>query len=262
MSIDYSVARGLARITIDRDEKRNAFNADIIAALTEAFRRAGEDDAVDVVILGGHGKHFSAGADLEWMRQMADMDRQDNIDDAGRLAALMKAIDHCRKPVIARVQGAAFGGALGLICAADIAVAASDARFCLSEVRLGILPAVISPYVVRALGPRQARRYFMSAEVIDAARAERLSLVHKVVERDDLDAAVEEQVSLLRQAAPQTRLHARELVARVAHAPIDDDMLAYTAELIAELRGAPEGREGMSAFLQKREPWWREESDQ
>lgn len=258
MNVRFEVTGDRVRITLDRDEKRNAFNARIIAELTDAFRRAGDQPGCRAVVLAGAGKHFSAGADLAWMREMADMGREENIADARRLAALMQAIDHCPLPVVVRVQGAAFGGALGLICAADIAVAADDARFCLSEVRLGILPAVISPYVVRALGQRQARRFFMSAEVIPAGDAERLSLVHKVVPRDGLDAAVEEQLALLRQGAPGAQCRARELVSRVGQGPIDNAMLAHTAELIAELRAADEGREGLGAFLEKREPWWRE----
>lgn len=258
MSVDYSVQGSIARITLDRDDKRNAFDDSIIGALTDAFRRAGDDPAVRAVVLAGVGKHFSAGADLAWMRRMADMDQAENLADAKRLAALMQAIDHCPVPVLARVQGAAFGGALGLICAADIAVAADDARFCLSEVRLGILPAVIAPYVVRALGPRQARRFFMSAEVIPATDAERLSLIHKVVPRNELDQAVDQQLELLCQGAPGAQCRARELVARVAHGPVDQAMLDYTARLIADLRGADEGREGLGAFLEKRTPAWRE----
>lgn len=262
MSVRYEVTGDVVRITLDRDEKRNAFNADIIGELTDAFRWAGGEKEARAAVLAGAGKHFSAGADLAWMRQMADMDRKENIADAKRLAALMQAIDHCPLPVVARVQGAAFGGALGLICAADIAVAADDARFCLSEVRLGILPAVISPYVVRALGQRQARRFFMTAEVISADVAERLSLVHRVVRREALDDAVNEQLDLLRQGAPQTRCRARDLVSRVSEGPIDQAMLNHTAELIAELRAADEGREGLTAFLEKREPWWRDNTEQ
>lgn len=258
MSVRYKIRGDVVRITLDRDEKRNAFNAEVIGELTEAFRRAGEEKDARAVVLAGHGKHFSAGADLAWMRQMADMDRDENIADGKRLAALMQSIDHCPLPVVARVQGAAFGGALGLICAADIAVAAEDARFCLSEVRLGILPAVISPYVVRALGQRQARRFFMTAEVIQAGDAQRLSLIHSVVPRDRLDQAVEEQLELLRQGAPKAQCRARELVSRVSDGAIDENMLDHTAGLIAELRSADEGREGLSAFLEKREPWWRE----
>ena len=256
MSVDFTIEDDIARITVDRDDKRNAFDAGIIGELTRSLEQVAEHPGVRAVVLAGAGKHFSAGADLAWMRSMADMDYDDNVADARRLAALMDAIDRCPRPVVVRVQGAAFGGALGLICAADIAVAADDARFCLSEVRLGILPAVIAPYVVRALGQRQARRFFMTAEVIPAATAEQLSLVHKVVPREQLDDAVEEQLDLLRGGAPGAQCRARELVERVSHGPIDEAMRDYTAELIAELRGADEGREGLSAFLEKRKPAW------
>jgi methylglutaconyl-CoA hydratase len=262
MSVTFSIENDVARITIDRDEKRNAFNAEIIGELTRALESIADQPEVRAVVLAGAGKHFSAGADLGWMRSMADMDHAENVADAKQLAALMEAVDHCPAPVIARVQGAAFGGALGLICAADIAVAADDARFCLSEVRLGILPAVIAPYVVRALGPRQARRFFMTAEVIPADKAEQLSLIHTRVPRDELDDAVEEQIELLRQGAPGAQRHARELVSRVAFEPIHADMRDYTAHLIADLRAGSEGREGLSAFLEKRSPTWQQGSNQ
>jgi methylglutaconyl-CoA hydratase len=256
MSVEFSLDHDIARITIDRDDKRNAFDAGIIATLTRSLEQVAEHPEVRAVVLASKGKHFSAGADLAWMRSMAEMDHDDNIADAGRLAALMDAIDQCPRPVVVRVQGAAFGGALGLICAADIAVAADDARFCLTEVRLGILPAVIAPYVVRALGQRQARRFFMTAEVIPATSAQELALVHRVVPGDQLDAAVEEQLELLRGGAPGAQCRARELVERVAHGPVDQAMREYTAHLIAELRGASEGREGLAAFLEKRKPAW------
>ncbi|MGB1465455.1 MAG: enoyl-CoA hydratase-related protein, partial [Alcanivorax nanhaiticus] len=179
-----------------------------------------------------------------------------NKADALRLARLMQAIDQCPKPVVARVQGAAFGGALGLICAADMAVATDSARFCLSEVKLGIVPAVISPYVVRALGPRQAGRYFMSAEVITADKAEAMGIVHEVVPEAELDQAVDALVSNLLLAAPQAQIEARNLIERVSHGPIDNAMLTGTAELIARLRTGAEGQEGLTAFLEKRAPNW------
>ena len=181
MSVQTTTQGPITRITLNRPDKRNAFDNTVIEALIEAFAEAGRRDDARVIVLDAAGKHFSAGADLNWMRAMGTLDEQQNRDDAHRLATLMDTIDRAGKPVIARVQGAAYGGALGLICAADIAVAADDARFCLSEVKLGILPAVIAPYVVRAMGPRQARRYFISAEVINAARAAELGVVHEVV---------------------------------------------------------------------------------
>ncbi|MED5389067.1 MAG: enoyl-CoA hydratase/isomerase family protein [Pseudomonadota bacterium] len=257
MSVSTQIEGGVARITLDNPEKRNAFDDSIIASLTQAFERAGSDAAVRVVVLQAAGKHFSAGADLNWMRAMGKLDAQQNRDDALRLASLMQAIDQCPKPVIARVQGAAFGGALGLICAADMAVAADNARFCLSEVKLGIVPAVISPYVVRALGARQANRYFMTAEVIPADRALSLGIAHEVVPESELDATVDALVDALMSAAPQAQIEARNLIARVSHGPIDRAMLEHTADLIARLRTGDEGQEGLSAFLEKRTPNWR-----
>ena len=246
----------VARITLDNPEKRNAFDDRIIASLTEAFEQAGANEQIRVVVLQASGKHFSAGADLNWMRAMGTLDAQQNQDDALRLAQLMQSIDQCAKPVIARVQGAAFGGALGLICAADMAVAAENARFCLSEVRLGIVPAVISPYVVRAMGPRQANRYFMTAEVIPADRALQLGIAHEVVPEEQLDQAVNQLVTALLAGGPAAQLEARELIARVCTGPIDQAMLNDTAECIARLRTGTEGQEGLSAFLEKRDPDW------
>lgn len=257
MSVSTQIEGGVARITLDNPEKRNAFDDSIIASLTQAFESVGSDAAIRVVVLQAAGKHFSAGADLNWMRAMGKLDAQQNRDDALRLASLMQAIDQCPKPVIARVQGAAFGGALGLICAADMAVAADNARFCLSEVKLGIVPAVISPYVVRALGARQANRYFMTAEVIPADRALSLGIAHEVVPESELDATVDALVDALMSAAPQAQIEARNLIARVSHGPVDQAMLEHTADLIARLRTGDEGQEGLSAFLEKRTPNWR-----
>ncbi len=257
MTVCTRIDGPVARITLDNPDKRNAFDDRIIASLTEAFERVGGDDSVRVVVLQAAGKHFSAGADLNWMRAMGKLDAQQNRDDALRLARLMQVIDQCPKPVVARVQGAAFGGALGLICAADMAVAADNARFCLSEVKLGIVPAVISPYVVRALGARQANRYFMTAEVIPADRAVALGIVHEVVAESELDTSVDALVASLLSAAPQAQIEARELIAQVSHGPIDQAMLNHTADLIARLRTGAEGQEGLSAFLEKRKPNWR-----
>ena len=256
MSVSTQIEGRVARITLDNPDKRNAFDDSIIASLTEAFEKAGSDDRVRVVVLQAAGKHFSAGADLNWMRAMGKLDAAQNKADALRLARLMQTIDQCPKPVVARVQGAAFGGALGLICAADMAVATDSARFCLSEVKLGIVPAVISPYVVRALGPRQAGRYFMSAEVITAGKAEAMGIVHEVVPEAELDQAVDALVSNLLLAAPQAQIEARNLIERVSHGPIDNAMLTGTAELIARLRTGVEGQEGLTAFLEKRAPNW------
>ncbi|MED5239308.1 MAG: enoyl-CoA hydratase/isomerase family protein [Pseudomonadota bacterium] len=257
MSVTTTIDAKVARITLDNPDKRNAFDDRIIASLTEAFETVGSDDSVRVVVLQAAGNHFSAGADLNWMRAMGKLDARQNQDDALRLARLMQGIDQCPKPVIARVQGAAFGGALGLICAADMAVAADNARFCLSEVKLGIIPAVISPYVVRALGPRQANRYFMTAEVIPAQRAMQLGIAHEVVPEAQLDETVDQLVSALLSGGPQAQIEARNLIERVSTGAIDQAMLNDTAERIARLRTGSEGQEGLSAFLEKRTPNWR-----
>lgn len=256
MSVTTQIKDRVAQITLDNPDKRNAFDDTIIASLTEAFEKAGNDDSVRVVVLQATGKHFSAGADLNWMRAMGKLDAQQNRDDALKLARLMQAIDQCPKPVIARVQGAAFGGALGLICAADMAVAADNARFCLSEVKLGIVPAVISPYVVRAMGARQANRYFMTAEVIPASKAVALGLAHEVVPESELDEAVNSLITALLSAGPRAQIEARNLIARVSDGPIDQSMLNDTADLIARLRTGEEGQEGLSAFLEKRTANW------
>lgn len=256
MSVELTLQAPVARITLNRPEKSNAFDNTVIESLIDAFDRAGADDQARVIVLDAAGKHFSAGADLNWMRAMGQLDHEENQRDALRLAALMARIDQAGKPVIARVQGAAFGGALGLICAADMAVAADNARFCLSEVKLGILPAVIAPYVVRALGPRQARRYFMTAEVIAAPRARELGIVHEVVAEDQLDTTVETLVDALLKGAPGAQLEARDLVRRSDEQPLAEDLIGYTAELIAHLRTGDEGQEGLAAFLEKRAPAW------
>lgn len=256
MSVQTRTKGPVTHVTLNNPDKRNAFDNTIIEALIEAIERAGADSG-RVIVLDAAGKHFSAGADLNWMRAMGALGQQENRADALRLATLMSTIDRATKPVIVRVQGAAYGGALGLICAADIAVAADDARFCLSEVKLGILPAVIAPYVVRALGARQARRYFMTAEVIPAARAGQLGLVHEVVPEADLDATVNALAGSLLDGAPGAQLRARELAHRADGSAISDTLIEYTATLIAELRTGTEGQEGLSAFLEKRAPAWK-----
>lgn len=256
MTVSLNIDKDLARITLDNPAKHNAFDDGIIEALIRAFNEASANDKVRIILLSANGKHFSAGADLNWMKRMGELDRAQNQADSLRLAELMRTIDRAGKPVICRVQGAAFGGALGLICACDIAISSDDARFCLSEVKLGILPAVISPYVVRAMGARQAQRYFMTAEIIPATVAERLGIVHEQVPADQLDALIEAIIQALRQGAPQAQLKSRDLIERVADRPIDADVIGYTAELIAELRTEDEGREGLTAFLDKRSPRW------
>lgn len=252
-------ARGVTRITLNRPDKRNAFDADIIRALTGAVKQASEDPACRVIVLAGDGKHFSAGADLNWMKHTATLSADENREDARALAGMLKAIDLSPKPTIARVQGAAFGGAVGLVSACDIAIASDDARFCLSEVRLGLAPAAIGPYVIRVLGARQARRYFLTAEEISATRAVDLGLVHETVTAESLDDTVNRLVDRLLKNSPQALGACKELIARTGHNQPDEELIRYTADLIAHLRTSDEGQEGLSAFLEKRAPSWIQE---
>ena len=254
-ALDISIADDLATITLTRGEIHNAFDDALIADLTAAFQKVGDDPAVRAVILASEGKSFSAGADLNWMRRMAGYSEAENVADAKALAGLMQAIDTCPKPTIARVQGAAFGGGVGLVACCDIAVASERASFCLSEVKLGIVPAIISPYIVRAIGPRAARRYVQTAERFGAAEAHRLGLVHEVAAEDALDAVIGGIVDALRQGGPQAQREAKLLVALVAdrdHA----EVLDKTASSIARIRAGAEGQEGLTAFLEKRPPAW------
>ena len=250
----------VARLRLDRPELHNAFDAGLIAGLTHALAELGNDPSIRVVVLEGAGPSFSAGADLNWMRGMAAAGEAENREDSLRLARLMRTLDALPKPTIARVQGAAFGGGVGLVACCDIAIATRNATFGLTEARLGLLPAVISPYVIDAIGPRQARRWFATAERFDAAEAHRIGLVHLLVDDEAaLDAAVHQQTNLLLQAGPFAAATAKALVRRVAHAGGDADALdATNAALIAALRVSPEGQEGLAAFLGKRRPNWTE----
>lgn len=249
-------ARGVATVTLDRPALHNAFDDALIAALTDALRSLGRDEAVRVVVLAARGKSFSAGADLDWMRRTAGYSREENLRDAEALAALMRTLDGLPRPTVAVVQGPAYGGGVGLVACCDVAVASTAATFCLSEVRLGLAPAVISPYVVAAIGPRAARRYALTAERFDAAEARRLGLVHEAVAPEALEAAAGRIVAALLAGGPRAVAAAKSLLARVARAPLDDGLVAETAERIAALRASEEGREGLSAFLEKRTPGW------
>lgn len=246
----------VARLRLNRPEVSNAFDADLIASLTAVLAELGSDSAVRVVVLEGAGPSFSAGADLNWMRGMAAATEADNRRDALALARLMRTLDELPKPTIARVQGAALGGGVGLVACCDIAIAASAAKFGLTEARLGLLPAVISPYVIAAIGARQARRWFATAEVFDAATAQRLGLVHEVVVAEQLDAAVQRQIDLLLKAGPLAAGSAKALVRGIAASAERDAQDTENAALIARLRVSAEGQEGLAAFLDKRPPQW------
>ena len=248
--------RGITRITLDRPDVRNAFDDQVILELTAAFETAARDPECRVVVLAGAGKHFSAGADLNWMKGTAKLSPAANKEDARQLAKLMRTLDTLPKPTLVRIQGAAYGGALGLICACDIAIAADNARFCLSEVRLGIAPAAIGPSVIKAIGQRQARRYMQTAEEITAPRALDLGLVHEVVPETELDSWVDTLATRLLNNGPQGMAATKALIARTGNNQPDDALTDYTADVIAGLRTGEEGQEGLQAFFDKRKPSW------
>jgi methylglutaconyl-CoA hydratase len=254
LSIDH--AGSVATIWMNRPDVFNAFNEQLIGELSRACERLNEDASVRVVVLGGRGPHFSAGADLNWMRRAATASEQDNLEDARRFARMLRALSTLSKPTIARVQGAALGGGTGLAAACDMAVASTDAVFSTSEVKFGIIPAVISPYVLRAIGSRQALRYFQSAERISAERALAIGLVHEVAPLEQLDAAVAALVKPLLAGGPLAQQAAKELIAAVQGQPLDERTLEDTAQRIARQRRTDEARDGVSAFLDKRAPAW------
>jgi methylglutaconyl-CoA hydratase len=244
---------------LHRPELHNAFDAELILALTAALASAGTDPAIRAVVLEGAGASFSAGADLNWMRGMAAASEEENRRDSLALARLMRTLDELPKPTVARVHGAAFGGGVGLVACCDIAIGVPEAKFGLTESKLGLLPAVISPYVIAAIGPRQARRWFASAEIFDAQTALQIGLLHQVVPADQLDAAVDRQIALLLKAGPAAAAGAKRLVVRVAGESDRDTLDSDNARLIAQLRVSPEGQEGLAAFLEKRPPAWAKE---
>ena len=250
--------RGVATVTLNRPEIHNAFDDGLIAELTEVLAAYGENPAVRALILTGAGKSFSAGADLGWMKRMAGYSYEENLADAAGLARLMNVLDRLPKPTIGLINGAAYGGGVGLVACCDIAIASERASFCLSEVKLGILPAAISPYVVAAIGPRQARRYFQTAEVIPADEARRIGLVHEVVAPDRMEAACDRILAAIFQGAPGAQADAKDLVFTVDR-PLTEAVMAETGRRIALRRASDEGREGIGAFLAKREPAWRKD---
>jgi methylglutaconyl-CoA hydratase len=253
-------ARGVARVTLARPEKHNAFDADLIAGLTDALQALAASPTVRVVVLDAEGPSFSAGADLDWMREQANYDEARNLADARRLANLMHVLDTLPRPTIARVQGPAYGGGVGLVACCDIAIATGHAVFSLTEVKLGLIPSVISPYVIAAIGPRAARRLFLTAERFDAAEARRLGLVHEVVPALELDKRIVEILAFLLANGPEAMAAAKELVQAVTDWPVDAPLIEDTARRIAQRRASTEGKEGIAAFLEKRKPSWRGQS--
>ena len=247
---------GIARVTLDRPDLRNAFDDELIAALTKAFEQVGADADVRVMILGGHGPAFCAGADLNWMKRMAKYGYDENLADAEALALMLATLDRLPKPTIARVHGPVFAGGTGLVAACDIAVGTPQAKFCLSEAKLGLSPATISPYVIRSMGEREARRYFLTAEVFDAAEAFRIGLLSLLVSPSELDSSIDGLITHLMAGGPQAHRKIKELIRAVAGRPVDDALAADTAKRIAEIRVSPEGREGIASFLEKRKAAW------
>lgn len=254
--LEIHVARRVAVVWLAREKVRNAFNESLIAELASAFTQLGADDGVRAIVLAGRGPAFCAGADLDWMRRMAGYSFEENRADARGLADMLRTIHDCPKPTIARVHGDAYAGGMGLVAACDIAVAASTVNFCLSETRLGLIPATISPYVIRAMGEQAARRYALTAERFDAAEALRLGFVHAVVAADGLDARIGEVLAALMQTSAAAVREAKRLVREVAGRPVDEQLVADTAERIAAIRASADGREGVRAFLDKRKPRW------
>ncbi|QAU33806.1 enoyl-CoA hydratase/isomerase family protein [Janthinobacterium sp. 17J80-10] len=246
----------VAWLWMNRAEVHNAFDETLIAELTDALSALGDDASVRAIVLAGRGKSFSAGADLNWMKRQGSAPVEDNVADSRRLAELFRTLSECAKPTIARVHGAAMGGGMGLAAACDICVASTQASFATSEVKLGIIPAVISPYVVRAIGERQSYRYFQTAERIVAARAREIGLAHEVAEPEQLDAQVDAIVGALLAGGPQAQAASADLIRAVANRPITAALIDDTAHRIAKTRATPEAREGLTAFLEKRPAAW------
>lgn len=246
----------VAHITLTQPEVRNAFSDEAIADITAAFLEVGARPEVRAVVLAAEGPAFCAGANLHWMRRMADYTREENVQDAGKLAEMLRVIYECPKPTIARVQGDVYAGGMGLVAACDIAVSIDTAGFCLSEVKLGLIPATISPYVIRAMGARAAHRYFLTAERFGAAEALRIGFVHEVVAADALDAKVEALLKALTSASPNAVRACKKLVLDVAEREINAGLIAATVQGIADIRASGEGKEGVQSFLHKRKPAW------
>ncbi|MET0857593.1 MAG: enoyl-CoA hydratase/isomerase family protein [Telluria sp.] len=255
-AIDITMHERVATVTLDRPDVRNAFNEATIAELALAFDELGRDEDVRAIVLAANGTAFCAGGDLNWMKQMAGYSDAENLADAAKLADMLRTIYLCPKPVVAKIQGDCYAGGMGLVAACDIAVAVDEANFCLSEVKLGLIPATISPYVIKAMGENAARRYFLTAERFSAREAHRIGFVHEVVPAADLDATVAAIIKALVGNSPNAVKEAKVLVRDVVGRPVDNALLADSAERIAAIRASTEGREGVASFLEKRKPSW------
>ena len=256
LTIEVALRNAVAVVTLNRPEVRNAFNETLIRELTEALLALASDETVRAVVLLGAGESFCAGADLNWMRKMAAFSPAQNLADAKALTMMLATLNDMPQPTIARVHGSAFGGGVGIVACCDIAIAAHDATFALSEAKLGLIPAAISPYVIEAIGARAARRYFLTAERFTAAEAFRLGLLHDLAVPAELDAKVNEVLGFLVTAGPRAQAEAKRLIRAVAHRPISGEVVTDTARRIARVRATPEAREGVAAFLAKRRAAW------
>ena len=256
-SIEITRDGAVATLWMNRPDVHNAFNEQLIAELTAACQALDADDAVRVLVLAGRGKSFSAGADLNWMRRAAGYGSEENLADSRVLAEMLRRLAQCPKPTVARVQGPAYGGGVGLVACCDVAIGTFDVQFSLTEVKLGIIPAVISPHVIAAIGERYARRYMLTAERFSAAEAYRIGLLHEIVaDLVALDEAVGEVVDALMKNGPAAMAECKALISAVASRPLSPEVVEDTAQRITRLRASDEGREGMTAFLQKRKPSW------
>jgi len=255
-TLEIDINHRVAVVWLARESVRNAFNETSIAELTTAFEQLGSNEEVRAIVLAAKGPAFCAGADLSWMKRMAEYSEAENRADALRLATMLRTIYECPKPVIARVQGDAYAGGVGLVAACDIAVASLDATFCLSETRLGLIPATIGPYVLRAMHPHTARRYFLTAEKFTAAEAFRIGLAHDLAPPEELDGRINEILGALMLTSPSAVVESKRLVRDLTARPIDDRLIEDTAQRIADVRASDDGREGVQSFLDKRKPRW------
>ncbi len=255
-TLELTIRDGVASVLLNRPEVRNAFNATLIAELSALLHALDADPNVRAVVIAGAGSSFCAGADLNWMQQMAAFSPRQNLTDAGALAAMLATLDALSKPTIARVHGAAFGGGAGLVACCDVAIGTPEATFAFSEARLGLIPAAISPYVVAAIGARAARRYFLTAERFSAAEAYRLGLLHELAPTAELDARIETLLGALLIGGPHAQTECKLLLRAIVNRPLDARVVADTARRIARVRASPEGREGVAAFLAKRKAAW------
>jgi len=260
-TIELQLGAGVVVVWLARPDVRNAFNETMIAELTDAFRKLDDDPDVRAMVLAGQGPAFCAGADLNWMKKIAGYSLDENYADALGLANMLATLAKMKKPTVARVHGPAFAGGMGLVAACDIAVASHDVEFCLSEVKLGLIPATIGPYVIAAMGERAAHRYMLTAERFTAAEAYRIGFVQEIVPQEELDATVNAILGYLVSAGPHAVTATKDLIRAVAGRPVDKKLMEDTAKRIADVRASPEGKEGVRSFLEKRKPVWHPEAE-